>query len=47
MKYATFDTKLADLATDIKGDGGFAKITFAVGKFGNKITNLEAVAAEA
>jgi len=40
VKYGTFDTKIADLAEAAKGTGEKVKISYVVGTYGNKITNL-------
>jgi phage recombination protein Bet len=43
VKYATFDTVIADLARSAKEHGEQVKITFTTGKFGNKIVGLEVI----
>jgi hypothetical protein len=40
VKYATFSDTLADLATSAGKEGKKVTITYTVGKFGNKITDL-------
>jgi ribosomal protein L12E/L44/L45/RPP1/RPP2 len=41
VKYGTFSAKFADLAQTAKESGELVNITFTVGQYGNKITNLE------
>lgn len=41
VKYGTFSDTFADLANSAKEKGLPVKITFTVGQYGNKITNLE------
>jgi hypothetical protein len=40
-KYATFDTKLFDMAGEAIDTGAIVAIKYVVGKFGNKITGME------
>lgn len=41
VKYGTFSETFADLARSAKESGELVNITFTVGQYGNKITNLE------
>jgi len=44
--YKTFDSKFADIASEVFAAGGMVKINYTIGQYGNNIVSLEAVAAQ-